>query len=250
MPLIKEFAVQLYSIRDVVQQDIPGSFAKLANLGYTGVEFAGYYGLSATEVKKLLNDNGLKSAGSHVGMHVLGEEKSLQDEIAFSQTIGTEFLIVPWADMNSREDALRLAESMNPVAEKIKAAGMKMAYHNHAHELGKDANGEYFLDTFYAHTCPESMFVELDMYWVAYAGLDPLEYMAKYPNRCQLLHLKQIESYETKKCVDLDKGVIDFRAVIEKGKELGVAHYVLEQEEFEIGPFESLKAGYNHIMNL
>jgi sugar phosphate isomerase/epimerase len=237
-------------VRDVVQQDVPGAFAKIAALGYTGVEFAGYYNLPAAEVKKLLADNGLKSVGSHVGMNVLGEEKSLQAEIEFSKAIGTQYLIVPWADMKTREDALKLAEAIKPAAEKIKAAGMKMAYHNHAHELDKDENGEYLLDIFYANTDPESMFVELDMYWVAYAGLDPLVYMAKYPNRCKLLHLKQIETYETKKCVDLDKGVIDFKAVIEKGKELGVEHYVLEQEEFEVGPFESLEAGYKHIMSL
>ncbi|MDR2649415.1 MAG: sugar phosphate isomerase/epimerase [Clostridiales bacterium] len=248
MGLINEFYIQLYSVREELQRDFPGTLRKLGKIGYTGVEFAGYGGYSAKDLKKLLAENNLKPMGTHSRVEALLEH--LDEEIEYNQILGTEYIILPhYGGVSDRDGILRMAELFLPAAEKITKAGMKFAYHNHAWEFAK-YNGEYLLDIFYANTDPEIVLAELDLYWIAYAGADPLEYMKKYANRAKLLHIKQIKDYESKKCVDLNEGVIDFSEIIKTGKRSGVEYYILEQEEFEIDPFISVKNGIDFILGL
>ncbi|MDR1559003.1 MAG: sugar phosphate isomerase/epimerase [Clostridiales bacterium] len=248
MGLINEFYIQLYSVREELRRDFPGTLRKLGKIGYTGVEFAGYGGYSAKDLKKLLDDNNLRPMGTHSSVEALLER--LDEEIEYNQILGTEYIVLPhYSGISDRDGMLRLAELFSPIAEKITSAGMKFAYHNHNWELAKD-NGEYLLDIFYSNTDPDKVFAELDLYWIAYAGVDPLEYMKKYANRAKLLHIKQIKDYESRKCVDLHEGVIDFSEIIKTGKQSGVEYYILEQEEFEIDPFISVKNGIDYILGL
>ncbi|MDR1538394.1 MAG: sugar phosphate isomerase/epimerase [Clostridiales bacterium] len=248
MPLINEFSIQLYSVREEMARDYVGVLKKLSKIGYTGVEFAGYGGLSANEMKKILDDLNLKAIGTHVGPQILKE--NLDEELEYSSAIGVSYIILPhYSGLKDRDSILRMADFVAPVAEKITKAGMRFAYHNHNMEFLKD-NGEYLLDIFYANTDPSTVYAELDLFWIAFAGVDPLAYMKKHAKRTKLLHIKQIKDYESKKCVDLNEGVIDFKEIIEIGKEIGVEHYILEQEEFEIDPFISVKNGIDYILSL
>jgi sugar phosphate isomerase/epimerase len=244
MSLVDNIAIQLYSVRDVMEHDYTGVLKKLAEMGYTGVEFAGYGGLSAHEMKQVLTDTGLKPIGSHAGIDRLTGH--LDEEIAFHKVIGTEYFVCPYYDMKTKEDALELAEILKPVIAKLKDAGFKFAYHNHAHEFAV-SGGEYLLDILFQHLPPESV-MELDVFWAAYAGVDIPAYMEKHRGRLKLLHIKQID--KDKHCVDLDQGILDYSDIIARAKSLGVERFIVEQEEYEVSSMVSVKNGIVYLGSL
>ncbi|MDR1839525.1 MAG: sugar phosphate isomerase/epimerase [Treponema sp.] len=242
--LIEQFSIQLYSVRDIINDDFVGTLKKLAEMGYAGVEFAGYGGLPSDKMKAALTANGLKSVGAHIGIKRFTDQ--IDEEIAYHKVLGTEYLICPYYDMKTREDALKLAEILKPVVAKCGDAGFKFAYHNHAHEFVKDG-GEYLLDILFKNLPPEAA-MELDVYWAAYAGVEPLAYMEKHRDKLKLIHVKQID--KDKRCVDLDQGIIDFKEIITKAKALGVEHFILEQEEYEVSSLVSVKNDIDYIFSL
>jgi len=244
MKLIEQFSIQLYTVRDVINGDFIGTLKNLAGMGYTGVEFAGYGGLSAQQMKDVLTANKLKPVGTHVGVD--GLTKHLDEEIAYHKALGTEYIICPYYEMKTKDDALKLAEILKPVIAKITDAGLKFAYHNHAHEFVQDG-GEYLLDILFKNLPPQAI-MELDIFWTAHAGVDPFAYMEKHKGRLKLIHVKQID--KDKHCVDLDKGIINFKEIITKAKALGVEHFILEQEEFAVSSMVSVKNGVDYIFSL
>jgi len=244
MGLIEQFAIQLYSVRDIINNDFAGTLKKLAEMGYTGVEFAGYGGLSAPEMKEILAANNLKPIGAHIRMDRL--TGNLDEEIEYHKIVGTEYLICPSSVMKTIEDVLKVAEALKPVIEKLNDAGFKFAYHNHAFEFVQ-SDGEYFLDILFQNLPPEAV-MELDVYWAMYADIDPFAYMEKHKERLKLIHVKQIG--KDKRNVDVDQGLIDFKEIIIKAKTFGAEHFILEQEEYEVSSMVSVKNGIDHIMKL
>jgi len=247
MSLINEFSIQLYSVGSETAKDFALTLEKIAKIGYAGVEFAGYGGFSAKEMKAMLDANGLKSVGTHVGPDIL--DNKLAEEIEYHKVLGTEYIILPWYEMKNTAEAVACAEKYNAAAAQIAQAGMKFGYHNHAHELVMD-NGEYLMDSFMKAADPKNVCLELDMFWVAHAGLDPIAYMKRHAGRLEMLHIKQILDNESKKCVDIEDGMLDYKAIITEAKAMGVKHFVLEQEEFDIDPYISLYKNFKHIMSL
>jgi len=247
MPLINEFSLQLYSLRFEADKGFEALLGEVAKVGYTGVEFAGYGGLDAAAMKKLLAANKLKAVGTHVGIQRLNE--ALDEELAFNREIGTEYIVVPYYKMETESDVRMAAENFCKLAPKIKAAGFGFAYHNHAHEF-KKPEGRYLMDVLCELVPADLMDMELDIYWAAFADADYLTWMKGKGGRVKLLHIKQIKDYESKKCVDLDEGIIDFSEIIKEGQKIGVRHYILEQEEFEVSPYVSIKKGCDYIYSL
>lgn len=247
MSLLNDFSIQLYSVREETDKDFFAVLKQLGDIGYTGVEFAGYNDIPAKEMKKALEENKLKSVGSHISLEKL--MNSLEQEIEYNQILGTKYIVCPSAEMETRDDALKLAATLDPIAEKLDEAGFMFAYHNHDFEFKKD-HDEYLLDILFQHTCKKKVCMELDLYWAAYAGVDGLAYMEKYIGRVKMLHLKQIKDEQSKQCVDLNEGIIDFKEVITRAQKIGVKEFILEQEEFAISSWVSVKNGYEHIMSL
>lgn len=248
MSLLNEFNIQLYSLRELIQYDFPGVLKKVSEVGYSGVEFAGYGNLTADNMRELLEKNNLKSISSHVSLERL--QGCLEEELRYNTVLGTQAIIVPYHMVETVEEVERLAEELNSIAKAVRSAGFLFGYHNHAHEFEKTEDGVILLDLLLQMTDPQDVALELDVYWTAYAGVDVLQYMQKQRERIRLLHLKQMADFETKKCVDLDEGMLDFDKIIRKGKENGVLHYILEQEEFAHSPYESIDKGCKYIMNL
>ncbi|MCL2427051.1 MAG: sugar phosphate isomerase/epimerase [Oscillospiraceae bacterium] len=246
MKLLNDFALQLYSIRDETEKDFIATLEKLGNKGlnYTGVEFAGFGGIPAEKMKQALDENGIKAIGSHTMLDKL--LNNLDEEITYHKTIGAQYIICPWADMETKADVLELAKKLTPVAEKVAAAGLKFGYHNHAHEFVVD-DGEYLLDILFDNL-PKSAVMELDIFWSEYADIDSLAYMEKHKDRLEILHVKQIG--EGKKNVEVDKGLIDFADVIKKAQAMGVKHFILEQEEYETSSMASVENAIKYIRGL
>ena len=241
MSLISQFSIQLWSVKDVIDSDFSGTLKKLAEMGYTGVEFAGYGGLPAQEMKQILETNGLKSIGSHIDINWLS--KSLDELIEYNKIIGTEYFVCPYAEIKTKNDTIDFAKTLTPFIKKIHSAGFKFAYHNHDHEFIKH-DGEYLLDILFQNLPPETA-MELDVYWAAYAQIELFAYMEKHKDRLKLLHVKQID--ENKKGTDIKNGVLNFREIITKAKTLGVEHFIMEQEEFAVSSMVSAKNNIDFI---
>ena len=233
--LIDKIGLQLYSLRDETAKDFCGTVEKVAKMGYTGVEFAGYGGLKPAELKKLLDDNGLEAYGTHFGM-LPKTDAELDAEIEMALTLGHKYLVCPYHDMKTHDDALRFAEVMNETAAKLRPHGLQLGYHNHAHEFVVDG-GEILMETVLKNTEPD-VFAEFDVFWVAYAGYDPARFVKKYANRQPLMHLKELGP-DRKTNVECGAGILDFAQLITLGKEAGVKHFIVEQEEYTLPPLES-----------
>lgn len=248
MSLLKEFNIQLYSLREMMKEDFPGGLKLVSEAGYSGVEFAGYGDFTSGEMRELLEKNNLKAVSTHVSLERL--QTSLEEELKYNKEIGTQAIIVPYHPMKTAEEAKELASQLTSLAKEVRQAGFLFGYHNHAHEFVKTENGAALLDILLEQTSPEDLMLELDVYWAAYAGVDVLKYIGKQKDRIRMLHLKQMADLESKKCVDLDEGVLDFGEIIKKGLEIGVLHCILEQEEFAVSARQSIEKGYRHIMSL
>jgi len=190
-------ALQLYSVREDCARDFLGTLEAVADMGYEGVEFAGYYGRSAAELRRMLESAGLRVAGSHVYIDaLLGDE--LQRTIQFNRTLGNEFLIVPWLPAErrrSKAEWLKTAHLMNNIAEQLKPEGMRIGYHNHAVEF-QPMDGELPWNVFFNATGPDVV-MQLDTGNAMQAGISPdeiLEIIKQYPRRAATVHLKEYSS--------------------------------------------------------
>ena len=221
-----KISLQLYSIRDFTEKDFLGTLSKVAKMGYKGVEFAGYGNISAKAMAAELKSLALDAVSAHVSFDLL--QNNLDLEIEYLVTLGSKSITCPYTDMDTTEKALKYAEILNKIGEKTAKDGLTLSYHNHAAEFKLD-NGEYPLDVFFANVDEKFVKQEPDLYWIAYAGLDPMDYMKKHVDRCPLVHLKQIKDIETKENVNAGSGIIDFLAVMALAKN---SEMIYEQEQY------------------
>jgi sugar phosphate isomerase/epimerase len=243
-----QVGLQLYTVRDQTAQDFKGTIRKVAQLGYQGVEFAGYGDLSAEELRGLLQETGLKVAGSHVGYHLLQADSAR--EIEYCRQIGCPYLIVPYMsreDLNDTERLLAFAKQMNEYGKRCHEAGITLAYHNHNHEFEK-LNGSYLLDILAENTDPELVKLELDTYWVAFAGVDPKAYLQQHTGRVPLVHLKDMTAERT--FAEVGDGTLDILGYYTTAKEVGAAWYIVENDAPTIPSLESAERSFGNLAKL
>jgi sugar phosphate isomerase/epimerase len=183
-------AYQIYSAREQAAQDLPGVLKALADLGYDGVEFAGFYGHSAAEVAELLTRYGLKALSSHVPMADILDD--MFGVIAYHRRIGCPYIAVPYLGDDDRPGAKGFPAILRAIYQfgaLCREAGIQLLYHNHDFEF-VDMGGIYGLDFLYAATPADILQTEIDTCWVHYAGLNPADYIRKYKGRCPVVHLK------------------------------------------------------------
>src|ERR1041385_3107135 len=162
--------VQLYSVREQCAKDLPGTLAAVAKIGYKGVEFAGYHKRTAKELRKMLDDLGLVTCGTHTPYESVLADK-LAETIEFNRTIGNKFLIVPSMTGKTKQDWLDKAKLFNELADKVKAEGMFVGYHSHGHDFHQ-IEGESTWDVFAGNTKPE-VILQLDVSNCLDGGGDP-----------------------------------------------------------------------------
>jgi sugar phosphate isomerase/epimerase len=232
-------ALQLYSIRQECKKDFKATLAAVAKMGYDGVEFAGYYDTPAADLRKTLDDLGLKAAGTHIGINaLLGDE--LKKTVEFNKTIGNSFLIVPglpeeWTKTAENwADTARLVEE---VAVKLAPEGMWVGFHNHSAELA-DFNGRRAWDILYGST--KKVVMQMDTGNALYAGVEPLGFMKKYPGRQQSVHMKEYSV--AKGWVPLGEGDVDWKGVVSFCKSAGDTRcFVVEFENEAYPVMETVK---------
>jgi len=185
-----QVGVQLYSVRGICGKDLVGTFKAIKEMGYAGVEFAGYYGKNAKELKQLLSDHGLVACGTHTGVDTIKPE-NIAKTIEFNQTIGNKYLMVPGMKADTKEDWLKMAKLFSEAAVTAKAAGMYVGYHNHQHEFKDKFDGTCKWEIFFSNASP-AVCSQMDVGHVVSAGEDPVAWLKKFPNRSRTLHAKEI----------------------------------------------------------
>lgn len=230
-------ALQLYSIREECARDLSYSLQAVAQMGYEGVEFAGYYDRSAEELREMCDDLGLKIIGTHTGVNtLLGDE--LAKTVAFNQTLGNPYLIVPGlsAEYQSSPQTWRdTAELFNGIAEKIADQGMFTGYHNHTAEF-QPMDGEIPWDIFGSNT-REDVVMQIDIGHVLRAGADPVAYLERYPGRAKLVHLKEYSA--TNDTAVIGEGDVPWEDVFRASETVGGTEwYIVEQETYSHPPIE------------
>lgn len=232
-----KIAVQLYSVRDDCGKDFDAALEKIAKMGFEAVEFAGYYkyGDKPKELRKRLDDLGLKGVSTHIGTGSLRGD-ALKKTIEFGQEVGIKYLIVPGdGDFTNHEKSKLLAETFNITAEALKPLNMACGYHNHTHEFEKD-NGVTYYDLF-AQRTSKDVVLEQDCGWTAYAKYNPVDLIKRYPGRFKVQHFKptvvEADKGDKNKKAFIGQDSVDWVAVLAASREIGGTEYaIIEQEVF------------------
>jgi sugar phosphate isomerase/epimerase len=230
-------ALQLYSIREDCKQDLPGTLKAVADMGYQGVEFAGYYDRSAEDLRLMLDDLGLICCGTHTGINtLLGDE--LEATVAFNKALGNPFLIVPGLPeeyRNSRDAWRRTAELFNEISERVRPLDMWTGYHNHHIEFTA-MDGELPWDTFFSNTVPDVV-MQLDTGNALHGGADVTPFLERYPGRALTVHLKEFSATNDKALIG--EGDVRWEEIFRLCETTGGTQwYIVEQESYAHPPLE------------
>ena len=231
--------LQLYSVREDAAKDLAGVLAAVAKMGYTGVEFAGYYGHSATDVRKMLDDNGLICCGGHIGIDNLLPE-NFDATVEYQRTLGNRFLIVPGLSPQwngSREAWLNTAKTLNEIADKLEPHGMRTGYHNHHTEfIPFPGTEELPWDLFFGITT-DKVIMQFDTGNAMHGGAEAGPFLRRYPGRAATVHLKEYSPTDSKALVG--EGDVKWAEIFELCETVGKTEwYVVEQESYAYTPLE------------
>ncbi|GCE18166.1 sugar phosphate isomerase/epimerase family protein [Dictyobacter kobayashii] len=238
-------ALQLYTVRDETAKNFKETLRTVAEIGYPGVEFAGYGDFSSKELAAVLAELGLKTVGSHVGLALV--ENDAQREIDYCLEIGSPYLIIPWInkDLLAQEESFKkFAAQLNEYGQLCKDRGLTLAYHNHDFEFAQ-VNGETLLDRLIAATDPNLVKFELDTYWAAFAGVDPIAFINKHSNRIATLHLKDMTP--DRKFTEVGSGTLDIAGYIEAGQAAGATAFIVENDQPAIPSLESARRSFEDL---
>ena len=217
---MQEYGLQLYSVRDAMKADLPGTIEKVAKMGYSGVEFAGFFDYSAKDIKKILDDNGLKVFGTHTGLNDL-TDKNIQETIDYMKEIGNENIVIPGAPIGTKAQQAQTLARINVIQPILEKEGITLSFHNHSHEFEK----KFFTPVFYPRLTGETKcYLEVDTFWAFNAGVDPVAHIEKYADRIHLIHLKdgfKKKRFKPAQGMSLGSGEAPVKAVLDKAIELG-----------------------------
>jgi sugar phosphate isomerase/epimerase len=270
-PLGLPIALQLYSVRDQLPKDYPGTLRQLHAIGYREVEAAGFFGRSASDVKHAMDQAGLRCVSAHYSFSQLAPH--LDEVIPFGKALGLEYIICSWpgqsdasraksggADVDVRamtlDDWRWNADQFNRIGERVNAAGIRFGYHNHTEEF-RVKQGVVVYDELLRLTDPAKVTMEMDCGWVVVGGKDPADYLARYPARISMLHVKDFTLHaahasdsDAPPSAELGRGSIDYRRIFQAAQKGTIQHAFVEQEEFDIPPMDALKIDADYMKAL
>jgi sugar phosphate isomerase/epimerase len=246
--VLAEPGVQVYSVRDALKEDFPGSIQKLADIGYKYVEAYGMdtegslFGMAPAEYKKIVDDTGMKMVATHCNYFTKDEANQVVDA---AHEAGLEYVVIPYLGEELRADYGAVADNFNTIGEILKGQGLKFGYHNHAFEFEK-VGDSYLLELLLNATQADLVTFEADLYWVVKGGMDPMDLINKFPGRFGLFHVKEAD--QELEQTTLGTGIIDFPTILKARDEAGLKYYFVEDERTD-DPFANLKADIAYINN-
>jgi len=243
---LSRIGIQLYTVRSLMSKDFEGTLAELARIGYSEVEFAGYFNRTPAQVRAVLAANKLTAPSTHVGFPP--SEASWKQTLEQSKEIGHEWVTIPSLDAAMRktaDDWKRTAERFNQIGAVAQQSGLRVAFHNHDTELAP-VGGTNGLELLLNGTDPKLVDFEMDIYWVVKGGGDPLDLLVRHPGRFVLFHAKDSTAAPEKKMVDVGAGTIDFAKIFARAK----PKHVFVEHDQPADALDSARASYRALSRL
>ena len=244
---MSRLALQLYTVRDECAADLPGALRQTASLGFEGVELHDLHGRSAAEVRRLLDRHGLEACARHILLEAIEADPArVARELA---ALGTDRLVVAWIPPpRTAAEADAAAGRLFEAAERVAALGQRLGFHNHDGELAVLEDGSRMLDRLLVADAP--LFLELDLGWAWYAGVDPLALVEVAAGRVPIVHVKDLRRAGGPVHVPLGDGEIDYEALGAVAAAAGVEWLVVEQDETDGHGFEAVARSVTRLHTL
>ncbi|WP_101845468.1 sugar phosphate isomerase/epimerase [Halobacillus sp. Marseille-P3879] len=240
-------AVQMFTLRKESKGDFVGTLERVAEIGYKGIEFAGYGGMSPSDLKKTIDRLNLKAASSHIPLSSI--ETELDKVIHDQHLLGSKHIVCPFlpSDRRREKDYRELVDILNKAGRKCFEEGISLSYHNHDFELEEMEDGRMPLELLLKETNPEWVKAEFDIYWLTKAGESPVEWLSQYAERTPLVHLKDMTPDDEQFFAELGTGGVNVQEVLGKGDKNNVEWWIVEQDQSRISPFESIQESFNYL---
>ena len=247
---LKNIGLIFNTISDELKKDVPKTLEKVAHIGYKEVEFGNINGYKPIEIKKMLDDLGLKAvAGGGVMKQFLDDDFYKMAENA--NVLGKKYLICYWewldgGENKSLDDFKKVAEQFNALGEKCKKEGLQFAFHNHDKEF-KITEGRIPYEIILENIDYKLVTMELDLYWATKGGANPITFIEKYPSYFSLFHVKDMDKTENKSFACVGQGIIDFQAIFAKTRH--VKHFIVEHDK-PANPIACIQESYDFLRKI
>lgn len=241
-----KIGLQLWSIQDACREDFFAALQAVKEAGYDGVEFAGYYDYPAEEIAAWLDTLQLDVAASHIPYEAL-QPSRIKETLAFEQTIGNQRIVIPYATFDSLEKWQAFAQETKEIAQQVQAAGLTLYYHNHAHEF-TEVPDQSMIDVLCKDN--DQLHLEADLYWLAFAEVDVLTWLADHQETVGLVHIKDMQA-APKESTEINSGILPIKAYVQAAKTLDLPWLIVEQEAFQAyGPLEAVAIDYLQLKDI
>jgi len=253
--ILGNLGAQLYTVRHEAERDLPAVLGAIRKIGYTEVEtYWDIYGHPATELRRMINDQGLKAPSGHFNYDGL-ESGS---KIDYAKSLGVEYVICPMLPQSlwfTLDGYKRAADQFNIWGEKIRQAGMQFGFHTHNYEFRRFGDTTGF-ETMMKRCDPKLVCIEMDCYWIAQAGEDSLQMFQHYGNRIKLLHLKdrkpgfptnQVKDAAAEHFTEVGAGIIHWAEILAAAEKNGVKHFFVERDSGDLPAMESLRISFQNL---
>jgi sugar phosphate isomerase/epimerase len=239
-----QVALELYTVRDETRHDFAGTLQRVAQIGYAGVEFAGYGNLNSTEMSALLAETRLEAVSTHLGLDGL-ESPQLDTSIRYCKDIGCSFIVLPSLPKEYRtQEGIRvLAPRLDAIGRQCQEHGITFAYHNHDFEFTR-VDAIYLLDYLLQTTDPSLVKIELDVYWSAFAGVDPVSYLQVLADRVVLVHLKDMAAAD-RSMTEVGRGILNMQQICAFVQDRGLWG-IVEHDHPQIPSLESARISFEY----
>ena len=248
---IEALGVQLYTVRTLMQQDVERTLARVSEVGYREVEFAGYFGRTPAQVRAALEAAGLVAPSTHIGLADL-LPANLPRVLDAAHVMGQQWLVLAWTNPAQRknvDDWKRMADRMLDAAELAKPASVRVAYHNHDYEWTPLPGGVVPYDLLLEQTRGSTVAFEMDLCWITKAGRDPMAYWLKWPERFPMVHVKDAVFAPAFAMKDVGAGTMNWKGLFKEHVQAGIEHYFVEHDE-PADPIASITASAKYLRAL
>jgi sugar phosphate isomerase/epimerase len=245
----QHLAVQLYTLRQRMAEDVRGTLEAVAEMGWPAVEVAGFQ-YDPPELAAMLKDLGLKTSGIHIRYERFVND--LDGIVRECEALGTREPICPALPMDVRNPAgfQEARETLRKAQAALAPHGLRVGYHNHDFEFETQIDGVDGLTYMLQPGPGPSVTAEFDVYWLAHGGQDPVQFMTPYKGAVSALHLKDMTRDERRTFAEVGTGSLDFPAILATGQALGVTWYVVEQDQCPGDPLDSLRISRKNLLEM